>query len=138
MSELIVLLEGLGVDGAEAAEKHFSALWDAIRGILPEPLLAEVPKSRADLGGIFTASTKNVYLQIFNKLDDYDPITAVFDYSPEKGWKLERYTLSMGLFGPSYSAYTLADAALLSRQSVALRARGQVAEVQDQKTARVM
>ena len=138
MSELLVLLEDLGIRGSEAAERHFQGLITAIRAAFPEPLWVDAPPSRAEVSGMFTASTKHVYVQVLKNLPDYEQLTAVFNYEAEV-WTLEKFVLSFGFMGPSYTAYNLRDAVLLSRLAVTMRSKALASDlVENPQSASVM
>lgn len=136
MSEILVCLEQMGIEGSNRAERHFAALVECAKRVFPEPLWPEIPSGQLELGGIFTASSRTVYIQIFNNLPDYEPVTAVFEYDTEKvQWEVKRYSISLGLFASTYHAYTVEDGVLLSRQMASIRAKATVAQQASEETA---
>ena len=139
-SEMLVMLEGLYKDGEVAAQKHFEKLIECAKAALPEFMWHQLPKAREEVGGLFTASSKSMYLLIFKDMAGYTPMQANFKYVStfQNGipgefvrghWEFENFALELGVFGRvTFEAYTLADAVLLSRNYDKLKPQAGITE----------
>lgn len=137
-TQMIVMLEGLYQDAIIAADRHFEDIVICARQALPEFLWHQFPKSREELGGLFTASSESIYFIIFKDVSDYTPIQASFTYKPESGWQFAGFSLQFGMFGTVvFEAKTLADAVMLSRNYEKLKPRAGV-EIKDFTSSSVM
>lgn len=119
------LLEQLLEDGQKAAQSHFEAFIQCVHGVLPDGLRDTVPATIEDMGGLFTASTVEVYLLIFANTPGYESINACFKYGkiPDGTleWMFNKFAVSIGggnLFTAprEVTASRLQDAVVMSRR----------------------
>ena len=127
----IAMMESLLQDGKLAAQEHFETLIAATKKVLPESFWPEIPANMDDMGGLFSASSKTVYLSFFTKMDDYHPINANFKYLADQSlWVFDKFSLTVGVsvFGREFYADTLADAIFVSRKIASWKTRAELEE----------
>lgn len=129
-SEMLVILEGLYRDGDIAARRNFDDLMTCAENAIPPFLWPQLPKTKEELGGLFTASSRSMYLLIFKDIPGYSPMQANFKY--ESGaWKFEHFALEIGgaFSRIVIEAHTLADAVLISRNYDKLKPKSGTCEL---------
>ena len=126
MSSNVELLEQIHAKGAAAAQRHFEDLIRCANAALPDGVKETIPKTPADVAGLFSASTKDFFLIILRDTPGYESMDAVFQYSTMVGWELKKFSVLIGCAAmfqqpKEYTATCIEDALVLSRQINAFR-----------------
>ena len=110
-------LDQLYLVGDCRAQHHFDALLDCAKSTLPEFMWSDLPATRDDMGVLFNASLKSVYIEVFKNRDGYASMTAEFEVTDTE-WKFKHFGVVVGtLFNRmEFNAYTVEDAAFMSRK----------------------
>ena len=115
-------LDELHAKGLAAAQEHFYGLVECMHSVLPNGVNGTIPKTLADVAGLFSASTKECSLVILHNTPGYQSMNAVFEYNAESGWSLKKFSVMIGdsnsLFQipKEYTASCIEDALVLSKQ----------------------
>lgn len=120
-------LENILERGTKRAQAHFVGLSLCFENSLPEVLRQALPKSIDDLGGLFSASTKQIYLTVFDKMPGFEPLSAIFDYT-NGVWALTEFSIILGGHtflggGKKFSMATVEDAAVVSKHIAAIHSK---------------
>ncbi len=132
-TNMIVMMEGLYRDAEVAAMRHFDGLIACAKAAFPEFLWTQLPK-REEISGMFSASSKLMYLFIFRDIPGYSPMMANFKFA-DNVWRFENFTLELGMFGHVYNANNLPDAVYMSRNYEKLKPQAGVNEAKPASTA---
>jgi len=128
-----ILLDDLHAKGLAAAQAHFDTLLECIHAVLPEGVKDTIPKTLEDVGGLFSASTKEFYLMILHNTPGYESLNVVFEYRQIRptgviengidpmGWCFKKFCVMIGgggMFGipKEYVAMNIHDALVISKQ----------------------
>jgi len=115
--------------GLENARLHYREMATYAKLILPEEIWADIPDSLEKVAGLFTASTREMMLTVFDNLPGYSAISMLLSYKPaDNGWELDKFAVNVGtsFYRHEFYAYTMADAVVMSRRIEELRQKSMI------------
>lgn len=128
---MIEFLDSLHAAGDSRAQAHFDELLASIHNVVPPELTASIPKTREAMGGIFTASTRAIYVALLTNIPGYYPVSMSMTYDSLpgeegaavlKGWHFVEFCINVsGAQGGhghilEFTANNLEDAVVMSKR----------------------
>jgi len=135
----LIELESLHETGKQRAYEHFTRLCTEALRTLPPSLHGDVPLTVESLGGLFSASSTEVYITVLKDCPDYYPINVEFKFEKTSmmGWKFSEYYISMGMFGSVViRAKTIEDILVVSRKIASMNKGAATQELMSEEFAK--